>query len=88
MERALAAPVPMAKAQPSPADLARVVRDLGFPIVVALVLLYSTLVQSPRDVDRIVTRLESLERSETAKDAQMVAALTRLVDQIEVLLKR
>lgn len=88
MERILAVPAPMAKPQQTPADTARIVRDLGFPIVVALVLLWSTLVQAPRDVDRIVVRLEALERSETAKDAQMVAALTRLVDQIEVLLKR
>lgn len=55
---------------------ARALRDLGFPMVVALILLWALLHMLPERIDRLVA---AMERSE-ATQSRLVEQVTRLVE--------
>lgn len=62
---------------------AQLVRDLGFPIVVACALLYQNVVAIPQAIDRLVERIGHVE----AAERQKTDALQQLVQRIDAVLR-
>lgn len=81
---------------PSPAATelpawSRAVRDLGFPVVVSCFLVWQSAIAWPAAIDRILARLEALERAEDGKAAaiaQQAAGISQLVGRIDAILLR
>lgn len=67
----------------------RAVRDLGFPVVVSCFLVWQSAIAWPAAIERILGRMESLERAEATKAhalEQQAAGIAQLVGRIDAIL--
>lgn len=54
----------------------RAVREIGFPSTIALIMIFQMLYQVPKEIDRIVKRLDAME-SAYAKQSEALIQLLR-----------
>lgn len=72
-------------------DWIRGIRDLGFPVVVALLLVWQNAVAIPAALDRLVERLDAQSRVDIERvraQHEQAVALSQLVGRIDAVLSR
>lgn len=61
---------------PDPYSWTRIVRDVGFPAFIALVMLWQMIFQVPKEFDKVVRRLEAMEQAYAAQSRALLDLLT------------